>query len=329
MKIPFRYGLRFVLMALVCMVAGGVIAWGYFEGWLSPHTEVVVLVVILLMVGVVRMAYFLPKQVSYFLKSLQNKSYTMNFPPVRDAKLDEMYEGMNRITTLYRDSLSDLEYKQLYYDRLLRIMTHELRNSITPVISLSSDMLKRPENYTAEDFQEGMEVIHGQCVSVNAFLDSYRQLTHLPPPEIQQVDVEKLFGQLQRLMAHPSIHFTWGNGMKVMADADLLTLVLTNLIKNAREATEGQPDACIHIIASDADGAPYISVSDNGPGIPEEAAEEVFLPFYTTKQSGTGIGLCLSRQIMRLHGGDLKLNYHQGCGATFMVMFGLGGGKSS
>ena len=108
--------------------------------------------------------------------------------------------------------------------------------------------------------------------------------------------------------------------MTLYADEGLLTQVLTNLIKNAREATEGLPDARIHIVASEADGSPYISVSDNGPGIPEEMAEEVFLPFYTTKQSGTGIGLCLSRQIMRLHGGDLKLNKHQGRGATFMVM---------
>jgi len=154
---------------------------------------------------------------------------------------------------------------------------------------------------------------------VKAFLDSYRQLAHLPAPVKEEVDVEKLFAQLQKLLAHPSLHFTWGNGMKVTADADQLTLVLTNLIKNAREATEGKPDACIHIVASEADGSPYISVSDNGPGIPDEMVEEVFLPFYTTKQSGTGIGLCLSRQIMRLHGGDLKLNSHYGQGATFMV----------
>jgi signal transduction histidine kinase len=254
------------------------------------------------------------------VKSLLNKNYNMNYPSVKDTKLDEMYEGMNLITRLYQDSVADLEYKQHYYDRLIRIMTHELRNSITPVISLSSDMLKRPENYSPEELHEGMEVIHDQCVSVKAFLDSYRQLAHLPAPIKQEVEVEKLFAQLQKLFNHPSLHFTWGNGMKVTADADQLTLVLTNLIKNAREATEGLPDARIHIVASEADGSPYISVSDNGPGIPEEMAEEVFLPFYTTKQSGTGIGLCLSRQIMRLHGGDLKLNKHQGRGATFMVM---------
>lgn len=320
MKFPYRHGLFFVLMALLFMAIGGLVVWGHFEKWLPSQIEALALVALLLMVWMVRRVYFIPKQVGYFLKSLLNKNYSMNYPSVKDSKLDDMYEGMNSITRIYQDSLADLEYKQLYYDRLLRIMTHELRNSITPVISLSSDMLKRPENYSAEEMHEGMEVIHDQCVSVKAFLDSYRQLTHLPAPVKQEVDVEKLFAQLQRLMAHPSLHFTWGNGMKVVADADQLTLVLTNLIKNAREATEGQPDACIRIVASEADGSPYISVSDNGPGIPDKMAEEVFLPFYTTKRNGTGIGLCLSRQIMRLHGGDLKLNSHHGQGTTFMVM---------
>ncbi|MBR3895475.1 MAG: HAMP domain-containing histidine kinase [Bacteroidaceae bacterium] len=320
MSLPFNYRLRFLLMALLFMALGGVAVWGLLQEWLPTHTELVSVVAILLALMLLRLVNRLPNQVIHFVKSLLSHNYTMHFPKTGDSKLDEMYNGMNRITAQFRDNMADLEYKQLYYDRLLRIMTHELRNSITPVISLSSDMLKRPENYTPDEMQESLEVIHDQCTSVNAFLDSYRQLTHLPAPEKKEVEVEKLFTQLQKLLAHPSLHFTWGNGMKVTADADQLTLVLTNLIKNAREATAGLPDACIHIVASEADGSPYIAVSDNGPGIPEEMTEEVFLPFYTTKQSGTGIGLCLSRQIMRLHGGDLKLMPQHGHGATFMVM---------
>lgn len=320
MPLPFNYRLRFLFMALLFMALGGVAVWGLLQDWLPTHTELVSVVTILLALILVRLVNRLPNQVIHFVKSLLSHNYTMHFPQTGDSKLDEMYNGMNRITTQFRENMADLEYKQLYYDRLLRIMTHELRNSITPVISLSSDILKHAEKYTPDEMQESMEVIHDQCVSVNAFLDSYRQLTHLPAPEKKEVEVEKLFSQLQKLLAHPSLHFTWGNGMKITADADQLTLVLTNLIKNAREATEGLPDACIHIVASEADGSPYIAVSDNGPGIPEEMAEEVFLPFYTTKQSGTGIGLCLSRQIMRLHGGDLKLMPQHGHGATFMVM---------
>lgn len=319
MKFPYRYSLRFILAALLFIVLGGLLTWSYLQKWQNTHTEAFVLVIVLLIVWMVRQIYFIPNQVTYFLQSLLGRNYTIRFPFVKDTKLDDMYEGMNRITSLYRDNLMDLEYKQLYYDRLLRIMTHELRNSITPVISLSSDMLKRSEDYSPEEMHEGLEVIHDQCVSVKAFLDSYRQLTHLPEPVKTTVEVEKLFDQLKMLMPHSSLHFSWGKGMTVTADVDQLTLVLTNLIKNAREATDGLPDARIHIVASEADGTPYIMVADNGPGIPEDMADDVFLPFYTTKSSGSGIGLCLSRQIMRLHGGDLKLNRHHGPGATFML----------
>lgn len=319
MKIPFNYRLRFIFMAMLFMALGGVAVWGYLQDWLPTHSESIAVASVLLVWMLLRLVNRVPNQIIHFVKSLLSHNYTMHFPATGDGKLDEMYGGMNGITAKFRESMADLEYKQLYYDRLLRIMTHELRNSITPVISLSSDMLKRPESYSPEEMHEGMEVIHDQCVSVKTFLDSYRELTHLPAPKKSEVEVEKLFAQLKTLMPHPSLHFAWGNGQKITADVNQLTLVLTNLIKNAREATEGKTDAAIRIVASETNGSPYIVVSDNGPGIPEEMAEEVFLPFYTTKQSGTGIGLCLSRQIMRLHGGDLKLMPHHGSGATFMV----------
>ena len=319
MKLPFNYRLRFLLMALLFMALGGVAVWGYLQNWLPTHSENIAIVSILLVWVLLRLVNRVPNQIIYFVKSLLGHNYTMNFPETGDKKLDEMYTGMNHITAQFRDNMTNLEYKQLYYDRLIRIMTHELRNSITPIISLSSDMLKHPEHYTPEEMQEGMEVIHNQCMSVKVFLDSYRQLAHLPAPIKKEMEVEKLFNQLKALMPHHSLHFAWGNGQKIKADTDQLTLVLTNLIRNAREATENQPDASIHIIASETNGSPYILVSDNGPGIPEEISEEVFLPFYTTKQGGTGIGLCLSRQIMRLHGGDLKLMPQHGRGATFML----------
>ena len=131
--------------------------------------------------------------------------------------------------------------------------------------------------------------------------------------------MDEFFGRMQELLNDPAIHFSWAEGMTLMADETMLHLVLINLIRNAREATEGMPDASVKIIATEADGVPYIQVSDNGPGVPETIRDEIFLPFYTTKQEGSGIGLCLSRQIMRLHGGDLKLLPINGQGAVFMV----------
>ena len=320
MKIKNAYQIRFVLLALLLVALGWLVGYFSFEGIWITNLGIIIVVIIAVIRYLLKHANFVPNQVSYFLHSLLCHDYMIHFPPTHDTKLGTIYENMNRIIAQYRDNLLDIEYKQQYYNRLLRIMTHELRNSITPVITLSSDILKRPENYTPDRLHKGMEVIHGQCVSVKSFLDSYHQLTHIPDPQKEVIEVDKFFGRLQELMNHPSIRFSWGSGMTLIADEALLTLVLTNLIRNACEAPAGQPEAEVHIMASEADGNPYVMVSDNGPGIPEEIREEIFLPFYTTKQEGTGIGLCLSRQIMRQHGGDLKLLPTHGQGAAFMVI---------
>jgi signal transduction histidine kinase len=323
MKIKLKnvYLLRFVVLALLFMALGWLLAYPFFEELEIVYVGVVVLVAIMLIRYLMRLASFVPNQVNYFVQSLLCHDYMIHFPPTKDVALEAMYDNMNQIIAQYRESLLDIEYKEQYYNRLLRIMTHELRNSITPVITLSSDMLKRPENYTSDRLHKGMEVIHEQCVGVKSFLDSYHKLTHLPAPNKTVIEMDKFFEHFQALQNHPSIKFSWGKGMTLVADETLVTLVLTNLIKNACEATEGMPDACVQVIATNSGGSPYIQVSDNGPGIPDEIREEIFLPFFTTKQEGTGIGLCLSRQIMRQHGGDLKLSLYNGKGATFMMTF--------
>lgn len=321
MKIRNAYQIKFVAVALALMALGWLFGSKFFDDSTLLFSGIVIVAAIVLICYLVRMANFVPAQVNHFLSSLLCKDYMIHFPPTKDAELEEMYKNMNRIIAQYRNSLLDIEYKQQYYNRLLRIMTHEMRNSITPVITLSSDILKHPDNYTPDRLHQGMELIHGQCVSVKTFLDSYHKLTHLPDPKKTLIDVDRFFGQMQALMNHPSVHFSWAKGMTLMADENLLTLVLTNLIRNAREATEGMADADIQVVATDSGGSPYILVSDNGPGIPDDIRDEIFLPFYTTKKEGTGIGLSLSRQIMCLHGGDLKLSLNSSRGASFMVVF--------
>ena len=151
MKIKLKnvYLLRFVVLALLFMALGWLLAYPFFEELEIVYVGVVVLVAIMLIRYLLKLASFVPNQVNYFLHSLLCHDYMIHFPATKDTKLGMMYENMNRIIAQYRNSLLDIEYKQQYYNRLLRIMTHELRNSITPVITLSSDMLKRPENYAA------------------------------------------------------------------------------------------------------------------------------------------------------------------------------------
>lgn len=315
-----HYHLYFILLALAFTGLGALMLCTVQQGKASTFVTLC-LVGLLLLFALIRLANRVPLLVNRFMRSLRSGDYTVQFPQTTDRRLREMFDDMNQIITRYRESMRDIEYKQLYHDRLLRVMTHELRNAVTPILSLSGDILKRPEYYTEPRLRTGMEVIQGQCAHVKHFLDNYHQLTHLPQPKKSEVDVQQLFARLQTLWLHPSIHFTCGQGLTMQADTDLLALVLNNLIRNAREATEGIPDASIDVTASISDGEVFLSVSDNGPGIPVSQAAHIFLPFYTTKSSGTGIGLCLSRQIMRLHGGDLTLLDHGGRGTVFILSF--------
>lgn len=321
MRIKNAYQLNFLLLAFAFTALGGLLVWAFVKEWMAIYWIPITLAILLLMKRLIKMANFVPGQVNYFLRSLLSHDYMIHFPPTKDNELESMYKHMNQIIAHYRDNLLNIEYKQKYYDRLLRIMTHEMRNSITPIVSLSSDILKRPENYTPQRLHDGMEVINSQCVSVKTFLDSYHDLTHLSEPKKTKIEVKKLFRHLKELMKNPTIHFSWGEGMTLNADEGMLIQVMTNLIKNACEATAGIEDAHIQIIASEANGSPYILISDNGLGIPPAIQEEIFLPFYTTKQNGSGIGLCLSRQIMHLHGGDLKLSPYNKKGTTFILTF--------
>lgn len=315
------YHLKFILPAIAFMPLGAITLWLILQGWILFYLPLIVLIGYLLIKLQIKQADHIPNQVNYFLRSLINEDFMIHYPSTKELELNSMYKDMNCIINTYRERMLNFEYKQHYQERLQRIVTHELRNSIAPLIVLSNDMLTSPEKYTHERIQQGMKVVHRQCVSVKNFLDEFHQLTNLPLPTKKEVKIEELFGQLQTLLAHPSLYFSWGHGITLTADIEQLILVLTNLIRNAREATEGMPDARIEVKASESNGETYISITDNGPGIPEEQKEKIFLPFYTTKTNGSGIGLCLSRQIMRQHGGNLTLHTNHGRGAIFILSF--------
>ena len=249
------------------------------------------------------------------------------FPDTRDEYLKQMYEDMNLIIQKYGQSQMELETKRMYYDRILRIMTHELRNSITPIISLSEDMKQR--EYSRDDNREAIEVINEQCTSIKTFLDGYYELTNLPKPEMKETDAKPLLQHIERLYPDQGICIECVQELKLLCDEGQIKQLLINLVKNAIEAVgtekmkdlkkEGIPS--VMITASAPDGKPRISVSDKGPGIPADKREDIFLPFYTSKAGGSGIGLALSRQIMNLHKGSLTCSGNESGGAVFILQF--------
>ena len=322
-----HYHIYMLSVGLMLIASGGLLMLSWQRGWHGLAMGGCAIVCLCLLYIMWQGASFLPDQVKYFLGCLRSKDTMSRFPDTRDADLKQMYEDMNLIMQKYGQSQMELETKRMYYDRILRIMTHELRNSITPIISLSEDMLQR--EYAPEDSQEAIAVINEQCTSIKTFLDSYYELTHLPKPEVKVVDVKSMLQHVERLYPDLGISIQCAQGLSLQCDENQIKQILINLVKNALEAMGSEKVKelkceevpAVMITASAPEGTPRITVSDHGPGIPADKREEIFLPFYTSKTGGSGIGLALSRQIMNLHKGSLTCSSNESGGAMFILQF--------
>jgi two-component system nitrogen regulation sensor histidine kinase NtrY len=241
-----------------------------------------------------------------------------------------------------QDIKSELEEKELEsWMKLIRVLMHEIMNSITPITSLSetlshiygSDgMPVSPEQVTSKTITttlQGLNVIKEQGKGLMSFVESFRKLTRVPEPEKKNFKVSDLISRVQILYSslNKSDRVSLSVSLKdpeqeILADQNLISQVLLNLVKNALEANEDNPDGQIKIVTgTDTNNRPEICVIDNGPGIPEENIDEIFVPFFTTRQTGSGIGLSISKQIMRVHGGNLKVKSIPGKETVFCLSF--------
>jgi nitrogen fixation/metabolism regulation signal transduction histidine kinase len=214
--------------------------------------------------------------------------------------------------------------------RLTRVLTHEIMNSLTPVTSLSETLLALPgaEN---EEMKQGLETIHSTGKGLINFVMSYRKLTRLPSPEPSLFYVRPFLERMIRLAQHqhPCPNITLSilearEDLIVFADENLIAQVVTNLLKNAIQAIGNAPDGKITLKAyCDPQESIRIEIANNGPAIPPDAAGQIFVPFFTTKEEGSGIGLSLSKQIMRLSGGTLTLLPYKekGQATVFVLVF--------
>ena len=232
-----------------------------------------------------------------------------------------------RILTL-NDIRNEMDSKELdSWIRLTRVLTHEIMNSIAPISSLSETFMKR-EDVIHSSLYEGIRAIHDTSEGLISFVDSYRKFSSLQKPSPEPFYVKELVAQIEELhFIPPHITFTKliePSELMLYADPNLIRQVLLNLIKNAVQAIDPEKGR-IHLRAysSTADEHVFIYVSNNGPAIPEDEAEEIFVPFFTTKKEGSGIGLSLSRQIMKLSGGTITLlkSGTNGWNTTFVLEF--------
>ena len=200
--------------------------------------------------------------------------------------------------------------------KLIRVLTHEIMNTITPVTSLSETLLTRVTE--DKDLKQGLETIHKTGTELLAFVNNYRRFTHVPQPQPALFYVEPFLERMALLCNHDVEIEVSPKDLLVYADESLLSHVVTNLLKNAVEAfREKEKLSFIRLQAyANAQESIIIDVSNNAGLIPEDVVSHIFIPFFTTKPEGSGIGLSLSRQIMRVSGGSLSLHQDKTQGIT-------------
>lgn len=236
---------------------------------------------------------------------------------------------------------SELEEKEMEaWQNLVRVLTHEIMNSVTPISSLAvtveEELHKQLEAASPEIKKDELEDMHLSVQTISRrseglirFVKEFRSLTQVPQPRLTEIALQPLLDEMAMLhkkeLSDHGVTITTQTQpaqLTAIADKTMIEQVLINLIKNAIQAFDEQTDKRIELSAFTSDkGRPVISVKDNGPGIDPEALEKIFIPFYSTKKTGSGIGLSLSRQIMRVHDGRIAVKSTPGEGTEFLLKF--------
>ncbi len=238
-----------------------------------------------------------------------------------------------------KNILSELDTREMEsYQKLIRVLTHEIMNTLSPIISISNTIKESIKNklnkkgpIDAESktyLIEGINAIHNRSEGLLKFTNSYRKLTRLPIPKCKEVNIEEYFTKhkllLEKSIIDGSVNFTLNIDEKlktIIIDPDLFDQVLLNVYKNAFEAlVKAKHPSIITQIYKNSNANVIIEIIDNGQGMNEEIIDKAFIPFFTTKDEGSGIGLSLSKQIMLLHNGRIKINSAKGEGSTVKLV---------
>lgn len=253
------------------------------------------------------------------------------------AQQEKYYElildCVNTGILVLNDINNELDEKEIdSWIRLTRVLTHEIMNAVTPITSLSDTLLGLTEaQVSKEEIRNGLQTISSTGKGLLSFVESYRKFTRIPTPEPSLFYVKSFIERMVELARHqyPDVRVTFHmdiapSDLILYADENLVSQVVINLLKNAIQAIESDKNTDkeghinIRAYCNEAE-AILIEISNNGPAIPNDIAEHIFIPFFTTKEGGSGIGLSISRQIMRLSGGNLSLL--PGKETTFILKF--------
>lgn len=226
------------------------------------------------------------------------------------------------------------------WQKLIRVLRHEIMNSISPIRIMSGNLLhmvsekkkeasmeKEDDQKLMENLEEGLQTIRKRSTGLGKFVESYRHLTKIPEPRFTEIKAEELFDQVIRLFreqqAGERIQYTSHidpDDLKILGDEKMLEQILINLVKNAVESIPEEKGGIVKLEAYSSREQIQIRIKDNGRGIPEEELDNIFIPFYTTREGGSGIGLSLSRQIIQMHNGSIQISSKEQEGTNVLLI---------
>ena len=317
MKIKSKHKLLLKVAAIVLLSLTG--AWLFWSGLYFSS-----LLMLLGVIGIAISIYYdrkkLIERMEHMIGIIKNTDFATYFRTSNsNDELDKLMVEMNDALEMFRERTHDSmveEAEAAAWQKLISVLTHEIMNSIAPIISLSEtlaerEMDKEEESEEYKIMKQAMEAIHRRSVGLLSFVENYRKLTRLPQPVMQPIALKSLLKSLQQLTSSYGIAFSFNvypEQLILNADKGMVEQLLLNLLKNAKEACEGIENPAISVIAEKVGNIIKISVSDNGQCIVPEARDKIFIPFYSTKAKGSGIGLSLCKQIVLRHGGKISLN---------------------
>jgi len=251
--------------------------------------------------------------------------------------------GKEFVLVAFYDIHAELEQKEIEsWQKLIRVLTHEIMNSITPISSLASTVndiliddtseepkLNKLDEDDLENIENALQTIKRRSEGLLNFVDIYRNLTRIPQPNFRYFPVKDAFDRAEQLLSHKidtlNIHCdckVFPEDLKITADPDLIDQVIINLILNAIDAVKTTVKPEVSMVAyNNQSNRSIIEIADNGTGIKPDIIDKIFMPFFTSKKEGSGIGLSLSRQIMHLHKGSISVKSKQDEGTVFTLKF--------
>lgn len=320
--------LKIVLIALLSLVT----AFLFLKG-LYFTTIMMCLLLVVLACSLYRDQQKTIRRMENLIANIHYGDLNLNFPvPASGGEEARLTRSMNEALNAFRSRLYNsvvAEAETDAWQKLIRVLTHEIMNSIAPIISLSETVTERAESngMNERDYAimlQAIRTIHRRSKGLLDFVENYRKLTRIPAPTMQSFPVSALFDDMHKLVPAGNINFVYSikpDGLKLYADRGMIEQVLINLLKNAVEACSDSFSPEVRVEAFRREGMIVITITDNGSGIVPEALDKVFVPFFTTKPGGSGIGLSVCRQIMNRHGGNITVASEVEKGTVFTIQF--------